>query len=92
MLVVSAAALTTLENFMRIGKTSERRLDQQDRVRESTRGIVRDLRNVAASPDRPIIIEHGSDYDVVFKTVLDEGDSGGEHDASPTGPLLPRLA
>lgn len=76
MLIVSAAALTTLENFTRMGKTSERRLDQQDRVRTATRGIVRDLRNVAASPERPIIIEDGTDYDIVFKTVLDEGDSG----------------
>ncbi len=76
MLVVSGAALTTLTNFTRIGKSSERRLDQQDRVRTATRSIVRDLRNVAASPDRPIIIEGGSDYDIVFKIVLDEGDSG----------------
>ena len=76
MLVVSGAALTTLESFTRLGKSSERRLDQQDRVRTATRSIVRDLRNVAASPERPIIIEQGSDYDIVFKTVVDGGDAG----------------
>ena len=78
MLIVSAAALTTLDQFVRIGGNSERRLDQQDRVRTATRGIVNDLRDVAASPERPTIIESAGDYDIVFKTVED-GESAGDN-------------
>jgi prepilin-type N-terminal cleavage/methylation domain-containing protein len=69
MLIISAAALTTLEQFTRMSKTSESRLDQQDRVRQAVRAVVRDLRNVASSADRPDNIEQAGDYDVVFKTV-----------------------
>jgi prepilin-type N-terminal cleavage/methylation domain-containing protein len=76
MLIVSAAALTTLDQFVRMGGNSERRLDQQDRVRTATREIVGDLRDVAASPERPTIIESAGDYDVVFKTVEDGAAAG----------------
>jgi prepilin-type N-terminal cleavage/methylation domain-containing protein len=76
MLIVSAAALTTLDQFTRLGKNSERRLDQQDRVRTATRSIVHELRDVAASPERPTIIEESGDYEIVFKTVVDGASSG----------------
>jgi type II secretory pathway component PulJ len=76
MLIVSAAALTTLDQFTRLGKNSERRLDQQDRVRTAARSIVHELRDVAASPERPTIIEQSDDYDIVFKTVVDGASSG----------------
>ena len=76
MLIISAAALTTLDQFTRLGKNSERRLDQQDRVRTAARSIVHELRDVAASPERPTIIEHADDYDIVFKTVADGASTG----------------
>lgn len=69
MLIISAAALSTLAQVTQLGKSSDQRLDQQDRVRTAARALVRDLRNVAASPDRPGVVEHANDYDVVFKTV-----------------------
>lgn len=76
MLIVSAAALTTLDQFVRMGGNSERRLDQQDRVRTAARSIVHEIRDVAASPDRPTIIEESDDYNVVFKSVADGGSTG----------------
>jgi prepilin-type N-terminal cleavage/methylation domain-containing protein len=76
MLIVSAAALTTLDQFVRIGGNSERRLEQQERVRTAAHSIVRDIRDVAASPERPTIIEQAADYDIVFKTVVDGGSTG----------------
>jgi type II secretory pathway component PulJ len=76
MLIVSAAALTTLDQMTRLGKNSERRLDQQDRVRTAARSIVHELRDVAASPERPTIIEQADDYDIVFKTVGDGASAG----------------
>ncbi len=76
MLIISAAALTTLDQFTRLGKNSERRLDQQDRVRTAARTIIHELRDVAASPERPTIIELSNDYDIVFKTVVDGSASG----------------
>jgi prepilin-type N-terminal cleavage/methylation domain-containing protein len=76
MLIISAAALTTLDQFTRLGKNSERRLDQQDRVRTAGRSIAQQLRDVAASPERPTIIEQSDDYDIVFKTVADGASSG----------------
>jgi prepilin-type N-terminal cleavage/methylation domain-containing protein len=76
MLIISAAALTTLDQFVRIGKNSERRLDQQDRVRTAARQIVSDIRDVAASPELPTIVAVAKDYDIVFKTVQD-GAAGG---------------
>ena len=71
MLIISAAALSTLAQVTHLGKSSDRRLDQQDRVRQAVRTMVRDLRNVAASPDRPVVVEHADPYDIVFKTVAD---------------------
>jgi prepilin-type N-terminal cleavage/methylation domain-containing protein len=76
MLIISAAALTTLDQMVRLGGNSERRLDQQDRVRTAARSIVHELRDVAASPERPTIIEQSDDYDIVFKTVVDGASSG----------------
>lgn len=71
MLIVSAAALTTLDQFVRLGGNSERRLDQQDRVRTAVRNMVNEIRDVAASPERPTIIEQADDYNLVFKSVAD---------------------
>jgi len=76
MLIISAAALTTLDQAVRIGGNSQRRLDQQDRVRTAVRSIVHEIRDVAASPERPTIIEQADDYNVVFKTVVDGGTTG----------------
>ena len=76
MLIISSAALTSLEQFTRISKTSDSRLDQQDRVRTAMRGMVRNIRNVAASPERPDIIEYADGYDLVFKTVHDGAAAG----------------
>lgn len=76
MLIICAAALTTLDQFTRFGMNADRRLDQQDRVRTAARSIVHELRDVAASPERPTIIELSDDYDIVFKTVVDGPSSG----------------
>jgi len=76
MLIISAAALTTLDQFVRIGGNSERRLEQQDQVRTAARQIVSDLRDVAASPELPTIIAVAKDYDIVFKTVQDTTPGG----------------
>jgi prepilin-type N-terminal cleavage/methylation domain-containing protein len=76
MLIISAAALTTLDQAVRLGGNSERRLDQQDRVRTAVRSILHEIRDVAASPDRPAIIEQAGDYDLVFKAVADGGATG----------------
>jgi prepilin-type N-terminal cleavage/methylation domain-containing protein len=76
MLIISAAALTTLDQFVRLSGNSDRRLDQQDRVRTAARSIIHELRDVAASPERPTIIEQSDDFDIVFKTVADGAASG----------------
>lgn len=76
MLIISAAALTTLDQAVRLGGNSERRLDQQDRVRTAARSILHEIRDVAASPERPAIIEQAGDYDLVFKAVADGGATG----------------
>ena len=76
MLIVSAAALTTLDQVVRMGGNSERRLEQQDSVRTAARSIIHEIRDVAASPERPTIIEQSGDYDIVFKTVADGASTG----------------
>jgi prepilin-type N-terminal cleavage/methylation domain-containing protein len=76
MLIISAAALTTLDQFVRMGGNSERRLDQQDRVRTAVRSILHEIRDVAASPERPTVIEQAGDYDLVFKAVAEGGATG----------------
>jgi prepilin-type N-terminal cleavage/methylation domain-containing protein len=76
MLIISAAALTTLDQFVRMSKNSEHRLDPQDRVRTASRSILHEIRDVAASPERPTIIEEADDYNIVFKSVADGGSTG----------------
>jgi len=76
MIIISAAALTTFEQFIRLGQASDTKLNQQDRVRNAMSGIVRELRDVAASPDRPHAIERVDDNDIIFKTVSDGGATG----------------
>lgn len=81
MLIISAAALTSLEQFTRMSGRTERRIDQQDHARQASREIARALRNIAAAPDRPDVVERAGPYDIVFKTVA----AGSAADANTSG-------
>ena len=69
MVIVMSATLLVLDNFVTAGKRTDRRVDMQDSARNASRQIARSLRNLAASPDRPGVVERAQPYDLVFRMV-----------------------
>ena len=69
MLMVMAASLSVLDQFRQINSRTERRADLNDSARNTSRQLARSLRNLAASPDLPTVVERAGAYDIVFRTV-----------------------
>ena len=69
MLLVMAASLTVLDQFRAMHVRTDRRAELNDAARSTTRQLARSLRNLAASPDLPTVVERAGDYDIVFRTV-----------------------
>lgn len=69
MLIVMSASLTVLDQFRTLSGRTDRRVDLQDDARRVTRQLARSLRNLAASPDLPGVVERAGAYDLVFRTV-----------------------
>jgi len=69
MLLVMAASLSVLDQFRSIHGRTDRRVDLNDEARNTSRILARSLRNLAASPDLPTVVERSGDYDLVFRAV-----------------------
>ena len=69
MVIVMSATLGVLDNFRGIATRADKRVDLQDSARNTSRQLARSLRNVAASPDLPGVVERAESYDLVFRTV-----------------------
>lgn len=76
MLIVMSASLSVLDQFTALSTRTDSRVDLQDRARTATRHVARSLRNLAASPDLPTVVERPGEYDLVFRTVDEPRDSG----------------
>ncbi len=79
MIIVMSASLGVLDQFRQLSTRTDERVELQDHARQVSRELARSLRNVAPSPDSPIVIEHAGDYDLVFRAVdrprADSGDN-----------------
>lgn len=70
LVVVLGGTLGLFEQFTRTSADLVLRHDAQDRAREASDRIARDLRNLASpEPDQPLAIDQAGPYDLVFKTV-----------------------
>ena len=69
MLIVMAASLTVLDQFRQMNKRADSRADLHDSARNASRQLARSLRNLAASPDLPTVVERAGAYDIVFRAV-----------------------
>lgn len=69
MMLIISATLTVLDQFTAISRRTDRRVDLQDSARQTSRVIARSLRNLAASPDLPGVVERANPYDLVFRAV-----------------------
>jgi type II secretory pathway pseudopilin PulG len=69
MMIVMAATLLVLDQFTVMSKRADGRTDVQDQARNASRQIARSLRNLAASPDAPGVVERAGAYNLVFRTV-----------------------
>lgn len=69
MLMVMAASLSVLDQFRQMNGRTERRADLNDSARNTSRQLARALRNLAASPDLPTVVERAGAYDIVFRVV-----------------------
>jgi prepilin-type N-terminal cleavage/methylation domain-containing protein len=69
MLIIMGASLSVLDQFRAVSTRTDRRADLNDSVRTTTRLLARSLRNLAASPDLPTVVERAGDYDLVFRSV-----------------------
>lgn len=69
MLVVMSGSLAVLDQFTAMSKRTDRAVDLQDSARATSRQLARELRNLAASPDQPGVVERARPYDLVFRAV-----------------------
>ena len=69
MIIVMSATLGVLDQFRGISARADKRVDLQDSARQASRTLARSLRNLAASPDLPGVVERASAYDLVFRAV-----------------------
>lgn len=69
MLLVMTASLNVLDQFRAVSTRADTRVDLQDRARTTARLVARSLRNLAASPDLPTVVERPGAYDLVFRAV-----------------------
>ena len=79
MMFVMFATLFVLDQFTSLSKRTDRRVEVQDAARNASRQIARSLRNLAASPDAPGVVERSGPYDLVFRTVDKPNASAGEN-------------
>jgi type II secretory pathway pseudopilin PulG len=69
MIIVMSASLGVLDQFRQLSTRTEQRVDLQDHARQVSRELARSLRNIAPSPESPVVIERADAYDLVFRTV-----------------------
>lgn len=69
MIIVMSATLLVLDHMTTMSARTDRRVDVQDAARTASRQVARSLRNLAASPDRPGVVERDGAYDLVFRMV-----------------------
>jgi prepilin-type N-terminal cleavage/methylation domain-containing protein len=69
MSIVMMASLGVLDQVLATSKRADRAVDLQDAARTASRQLARSLRNLAASPDRPGVIERAREYDLIFRVV-----------------------
>lgn len=69
MIIVMSATLSVLDQFRVISSRTDERVDLQDSARQASRQLARSLRNVAASPELPGVVERAGSYDLVFRAV-----------------------
>jgi type II secretory pathway pseudopilin PulG len=69
MIIVMFASLGVLDQVTRLSARTDQRVDLQDRARQVTRTLARSLRNVAPSPEFPVVIGRAGAYDIVFRSV-----------------------
>lgn len=69
MAIVMSATLVVLDRTTLMTKRADDKVDVQDSARTASRQVARTLRNLAASPSRPGVVERASAYDLVFRIV-----------------------
>ena len=69
MMIVMSATLLVLDQVNVLSKRADRRLDVQETARTASREVARSLRNLAASPDAPGVVERAGPYNLVFRLV-----------------------
>jgi prepilin-type N-terminal cleavage/methylation domain-containing protein len=79
MLIVMAASLTVLDQFRLMHSRADSKVTLQDDARRASRELARSLRNLAASPDLPGVVERAEPYDLVFRTVDDPRADAGDN-------------
>lgn len=80
MLFVCGAALTSLDTFGRVDRTSNERLASQDEARTALDRLSRELRNLASpTPEQPQAVDRATPFDVIFQTVDPNGPNSGSN-------------
>lgn len=69
MIIVMTGTLAILDRFTAASSRTNSRVEIQDAARAASRQVSRSLRNLAASPDSPGVIERSGSYDLVFRMV-----------------------
>lgn len=76
--IVLGAVLTTFEQFTNVNKTTEVRLEVQDKARQAVDRVAKDLRNIASPTTlAPQAIDKASATDIVVRTVNPKGPISG---------------
>ena len=69
MIIVISASLGVLDQFRLNAARTDQRVELHDHARQASRQLARSLRNVAPSPDSPVVIERAGADDLVFRAV-----------------------
>ena len=69
MLIIASASLGVLDQFRRMSTRTDSRVQLQDNARQASRTLARSLRNIAPSPEFPLVIERAESFDLVFRAV-----------------------
>jgi prepilin-type N-terminal cleavage/methylation domain-containing protein len=79
LLVAMSGSFAVLDQFTALSRRTDRAADLQDSARAVSRQLSRELRNLAASPDKPGVVERAGPYDLIFRTVDKPRTDGAEN-------------